>query len=250
MGRLSGKVALVTGAGGGIGRAISLSFAAEGAAVACVDLHGIGAPETARLISESGGVARAYKTDIAVRAQTRELVAAAEQDLGGLDILVNNAMWIRYDAIDAVDEEVVDKMFGVGLRALIWTTQAALPALDRRGGGSIINLSAIAAVRGSPNRIVYCTVKGGVDAMTLQCAVELGPRKIRVNAIAPGAIPNAGTIARLGPELIKLRLDTTPLGRLGVPDDVASVALFFASDDSRFVTGSIIPVDGGRRIVS
>lgn len=249
MNRLENKVALVTGAGGGIGRAICKTLAAEGAAIACVDLDPVSCAETTRLVAEAGGVAHAYKSDISKRSETQRLFAKVDSQFGRLDILVNNAMWIRYDPIEEVQEETVDRMFGIGLKALMWTTQAAVPALARRGG-SIINMASIAAVRGSPNRLVYCTVKGGVAAMTLTCAAELGPRQIRVNAIAPGAVPNPATAERLGPVLLQLRIDTTPLGRLGTPDDMASVVLFLASDDSRFVTGTLIPVDGGRLITA
>jgi len=248
--RLKNKVALVTGAGGSIGRAICRRYASEGAAVACVDLDATSVNETARLISRAGGNARTYAVDITRRAEVHELVSGVEHDFGGLDILVNNAMWIQYDPIEKVEDEVVDRMLGIGVKALIWTTQAVESALERRGGGSIINISSIAAIRGSVNRIVYCTVKGGVTAMTTECAVELGPKNIRVNAIAPGAVLNPGSAARLGPELIKLREDTTPLGRLPQGEDMASVALFLASDDSLMVTGEMICVDGGRRIVS
>ncbi|MGI4816031.1 MAG: SDR family NAD(P)-dependent oxidoreductase [Janthinobacterium lividum] len=250
MKRLENKVALVTGAGGAIGRGISLTYAAEGAVVACVDLDRAHCEETVSLIRAAGGKAAVYTTDISDRLAVGELVASIEKDHGGLDIVVNNAMWIQYDPIAEVQESVVDRMFGVGLKAIIWITQAAVPAMERRGGGSIVNISSIAAIRGSKNRIVYCTVKGGVTAMTLECAVELGPLNIRVNAIAPGAVLNPGSAARLGAEAIQLRLDTTPMGRLPVADDMAGVALFLASDDSRFVTGTMIPVDGGRRIVS
>ncbi|HEY9281366.1 MAG TPA: glucose 1-dehydrogenase [Eoetvoesiella sp.] len=249
MNRLSDKVAVVTGAGGAIGRAISMTLASEGAAVCCVDLDEASCAETVEKITENGGTARAYHADLSSRTETLRLFDEVNKHFGRLDVLVNNAMWIRYEPIDEVREEVVDRMFGIGLKAVIWATQAALPALRKRGG-SIINISSIAAIRGSENRIVYCTVKGGVTAMTMECAVELGPDNIRVNAIAPGAVLNPGSTARLGPELIKRRLDSTPLGRLPIAEDMATVALFLASDDSRFVTGTMIPVDGGRRIVS
>jgi len=248
--RLKNKVALVTGAGGSIGRAIAHKFASEGAAVACVDIQREAVDATTELITAAGNAARAYVADIGRRQEVLGLVDTIARDLGGLDILVNSAMWIRYQAVAEVDEETVDKMFGIGLKAMFWTTQAVQPQFERRGGGAIINLSSIAAIRGSEHRLVYCTVKGGVTAMTLQCAVELGARNIRVNAIAPGAVLHEGSISRLGPELIQLRRDTTPLGRLPEADDIASTALFLASDESKLVTGELICVDGGRRIVS
>lgn len=249
MKRLEDKVALVTGAGGGIGRAICRTLADEGAWVACVDIDEVACQETVRQVQDAGGVAKAYCADLSRRHETQQVFADLDRDTGRLDVLVNNAMWIRYEPIEAVREEVVDKMFGIGLKALFWTTQAGTAALARRGG-SIINMSSIAAVRGTAHRMVYCTVKGGVAALTLECAAELGPKQIRVNAIAPGAVLNPGTAERLGPAAIQLRLDTTPLGRLGQPDDMARVVLFLASDDSRFVTGTFIPVDGGRLITA
>jgi 3-oxoacyl-[acyl-carrier protein] reductase len=177
-------------------------------------------------------------------------MARVDSDFGRIDVLVNNAMWISFDPIADVSEDVVDRMFGIGLKALFWTTQAAQPMLARRGG-SIVNMASIAAIRGMPSRMVYSAVKGGVTAMTLACAAELGPQGIRVNAIAPGAVlANPATAERIGPAGIQLRLDTTPLKRLGQPDDMADVALFLASDDSRFVTGTLIPVDGGRLITA
>lgn len=249
MSRLANKVAIVTGGGGGIGRAICHVLSAHGARVACIDVDEACCNDTVQQIMSAGGIAKGWTADISGRAETQALFAAIDEEWGRIDILVNNAMWIRYESIEDVSEDIVDKMFGIGLKALIWTTQAALPALSRNGG-SIINLASIAAVRGTSNRIVYCTVKGGVAAMTRQCAAELGRRQIRVNAIAPGAVLNPATAERLGPAAIQLRLDTTPLGRLGEPDDMAGVVLFLASDDSRFVTGTLIPVDGGRLITA
>ncbi len=247
MNRLSGKVAFVTGAGGVIGRGICLTLAAQGAAVACVDVDEASSAETVREVTNAGGTARSYVADLSDRQAAHAAVKRVDKELGGLDVLVNNAMWISYDAVEDVSEETVDKMFGVGLRAVIWTIQAAVGPLVRRAG-SIINVASIAAIRGTEKRIVYCTVKGGLNAMTVQCAVELGPRGIRVNAIAPGLVLHAGSERRLGPKLIQLRKDTTPLGRLATSDDMAAVVLFLASDDSRFVTGTLIPVDGGRHL--
>lgn len=248
--RLKNKIALVTGAGGNIGRTIARQFATEGASVACVDINKPTADETASLINQAGGHAQAYAADLGNRQDVFQLFEKMIEEFGGLDILVNNAMWIRYEPIEKVEEDTVEKMFAIGLKSIFWTVQAALPRFEERGGGSIINISSIAAIRGSVDRLLYCTVKGGVNAMTMQCAVELGPRNIRVNAIAPGAVLHEGSITRLGPELIQLRRDTTPLGQLPQAGDIASAALFLAGDESRLVTGELICVDGGRRIVS
>lgn len=159
-------------------------------------------------------------------------------------------MWISYDAIPDVTEDVVDKMFGIGLKAVMWTTQAALPLMEAAGGGSIVNYASIAALRGTSERIVYCAVKAGITGITRASAAELGDRNIRVNAIAPGAVLFPATAERLGPERIELRKRTTPLGRLGEAMDMARATLFFASDDSAFITGQVLTVDGGRIVTA
>ncbi|OWU84622.1 hypothetical protein ATO6_13265 [Oceanicola sp. 22II-s10i] len=246
MGRLDGKVALITGAGGGIGREMAQLFATEGAMVLCVDIASDRNEETAALIEKAGGRAEALTTDISSRSACHQMMEGVHQRHGKLDVLVNNAMWISYDAIPDVTEEVVDKMFGIGLKAVMWTTQAALPLMEKAGGGSIINYASIAALRGTAERIVYCAVKAGVTGITRASAAELGDRNIRVNAIAPGAVLFPATAERLGPEKIELRKRTTPLGRLGEAEDMARATLFFASDDSAFITGQVLTVDGGR----
>lgn len=248
--RLADKVAIITGAGGGIGRATARLFAEEGATVAVVDLNEETAAETARLIEAEGGRARVWIADITSRDRVHALFGEIEAAFGGIDILVNNAMWISYDLIPDVTEETVDRMLAIGVKALFWTTQAAEAPMARRGGGAIVNMASIAAVRGGDTRMVYCAVKGAVDGMTRATAAELGPKGIRVNAIGPGAVLNPGTAERLGPERIQLRLDTTPLRRLAENIDVARVALFLASADSGFVTGTLTIVDGGRAITS
>lgn len=247
--RLKDKVAVITGAGGGIGRAMARLFASEGANVMCLDIDTENANETVRLIRAGGGAAEAYTVDLARRADVKETFAQIETAQKRVDILVNNAMWISYDKIADVTEEVVDRMLGIGLKGVIWTTQAAEPLLERQGG-SIINVASIAALTGSPDRIVYCAVKAGVTGITRASAVELGPKGIRVNAIAPGAVLFPATAKRLGPEGIELRKKTTPLGRLGEAEDMAKVTLFLASDDSEFVNGVVITIDGGRIITA
>jgi NAD(P)-dependent dehydrogenase (short-subunit alcohol dehydrogenase family) len=247
--RLKGKVAIITGAGGGIGRAMARLFAREGATVMCLDISADNAEKTVRLVQDEGGKAEAHTIDLMRREDVRALFTRIDAAHGRLDILVNNAMWISYDRIADVTEDVVDRMFGIGLKALIWTTQAAEPMLERQGG-SIINVASIAALTGSPDRIVYCAVKAGVTGITRASAVELGPKKIRVNAIAPGAVLFPATAKRLGPEGIELRMKTTPLRRLGEAEDMAKVSLFLASEDSEFVNGMVITVDGGRIITA
>ncbi|MEO8296932.1 MAG: SDR family oxidoreductase [Burkholderiales bacterium] len=245
MNRLNGKVALVTGAGGVIGRGICATLASEGAAIACVDLNEPSCRETVQLIEQAGGTARAYAVDITQRAAVHALVDQVDRDFGRLDTVVNNAMWVNYQPIAAVDEDTVDRMFGIGLKALMWMTQAAEPLLARQGG-AIINVSSMAATRVTPNRMVYTTVKAGVEGLTRETAVELGPRGIRVNGIAPGLVLHEASARRMGPEAVEQRRQSTPLGRLALPDDMGRVVLFLASDDSQFVSGTTIPVDGGR----
>lgn len=248
-GRLETKVAVITGAGGGIGRAMALLFASEGATVMVLDISQQNADETVRQVKAAGGSAHAYTCDLSKRSNVHEVIARIGRDHGRLDILVNNAMWISYDKIADVTEDIVDRMFDIGLKAVIWTTQAAEELLARQGG-AIINVASIAALTGSPDRIVYCAVKAGVTGITRASAVELGPKGIRVNAIAPGAVLFPATAKRLGPEGIDIRMKTTPLRRLGEAEDMAKVTLFLASGDSEFVNGMVITIDGGRIITA
>lgn len=244
MAELVGRVALVTGASRGLGRAIAELFAAEGASVALVDLKQGWAQQAADGITASGGRAMGLGADVADRDAVHAAVAATVERFGRLDILVNNAMWNRYEPIADITPETFAKMVGVGLGGIVWGIQAAAPHL-RADGGSIVNIGSMAGRLGSPNALLYAGVKAGVDGLTRSASIELGRDRIRVNAIAPSTVATEGVMAMLGPEKMKDRTARSPVGRLGETGDIAQAALWLASDRSGFVTGQSIAVDGG-----
>jgi NAD(P)-dependent dehydrogenase (short-subunit alcohol dehydrogenase family) len=246
-GRLEGRVAVVTGAARGIGRAIAERLSHEGACVACIDVSRDRLDRAVAEMQEHGGKFRAYSVDVSNRAEVSEAFLRIEQDFGApIAILVNNAAWIRYQPVADIDEPTLDRMLGVGLKALVWTLQAAAPQLARSGHGAVINICSTAAVRATENSLSYCAVKGGVAGLTRAAAVDLGRQGIRVNAIAPALVPTEAALANMPPAAVERRLQSTPLGRLATTDEVASVAAFLASSDSAFVNGELIVVDGGR----
>lgn len=242
---LNGRVALVTGASRGLGRAIAERLAAAGAAVAVIDLKERWAQTTADAIAAAGGTALALAADVSDRDAVHAAVTRTVEALGGLDILVNNAMWNRYDRIDAVTAQTFDRMAGVGMAGVAWGIQAAAPAMRARGGGSIVTIGSMAGRLGIAGGLLYCGIKGAVDAMTRSASVELGPDRIRVNAVAPSTVATEGVLAILSEATFADRTASTPLGRLGEPSDIADAVLWLASDGSRFVTGQSIAVDGG-----
>lgn len=244
MAELVGRVALVTGASRGLGRAIAELFAAEGASVALVDLKQGWAEQAADAITASGGQAMGLGADVADRAAVHAAVAATVDRFGRLDIIVNNAMWNRYEPIADITPDTFAKMVGVGLGGIVWGIQAAAPHM-RGQGGSIINIGSMAGRLGSPNALLYAGVKAGVDGLTRSASIELGRDRIRVNAIAPSTVATEGVLAMLGPDKMKDRVARSPVGRLGETGDIAQAALWLASDRSGFVTGQSIAVDGG-----
>lgn len=245
--KLSGKVALVTGAGGGIGSAIARLFASEGAFVACCDLSERRAKLTAENITATGGTARGYFNNVADRIQTHSLCEEVAQDAGsGIDILVNNAAWIRYQPLAEIDEETLARMIGVGTSGVIWASQAAGAQMAAKAAGAIVNICSTAAIRATEHSVAYCAVKGAVAGLTRACAVDLGRVGVRVNAVAPAFVPTEAALAKFDDSALQRRLDSTPLGRFATPEDIAAVALFLASDDGRFVNGEVIVADGGR----
>ncbi|MBU4610415.1 glucose 1-dehydrogenase [Achromobacter sp. GG226] len=243
--RLAGKVALVTGAARGIGREIALRLAREGAAVGVLDLKAELAEDTVDTIVQAGGRARAFAGNVAERQSLVDAVAALEADYGRFDILVNNAIWVRYGPLESITQEALDRMLATGFSSIVWGMQAAAPAMVRAGGGSIINIASVAGYLAMPGALVYCGVKAGVMGLTRSASAELGPQGIRVNAIAPGSVPTPGVAVNVDETKMQGRIERTPLRRLGRVQDIAGAAAFLASADADFVTGEVLSVDGG-----
>ena len=246
MAKLEGKVALVTGASKGIGAAIAKALAAQGAAVVVTYASSkSGADAVVASIKEAGGKAAAAGGDVSNAAEAAKLVQAAIDQFGRLDILVNNSGVYAFQTIEDITEQEFHRQFNTNVLGLLLVTQAAVKHLGE--GASIINISSVVTSITPPASAVYSGTKGAVDAITGVLALELGPRKIRVNAINPGMIVTEGThsAGNLGADLDKHVRSETPLGRLGEPDDIASVAVFLASDDARWMTGEHLVVSGG-----
>jgi len=245
--RLHDKVALITGAGGGFGEGIARLFAAEGARVVCADLR---ADAAERVAAEIGGVAVAG--DVSRGEDVRHMVEAAVERLGGLDVVVNNAGTThRNRPMLEVDEASFDRVYAVNVKSIYWMAQAAVPQFRRQGrGGSIVNVSSTAGIRPRPGLVWYNGSKGAVNIITQCMATELAPDRIRVNAVCP--VIGATNLLEdfMGapdtPENRARFLATIPLGRMSTPADIANACLWLAEDASEFITGVLLPVDGGR----
>jgi 3-oxoacyl-[acyl-carrier protein] reductase len=249
MNRLSGKTAVVTGASKGIGAGIAKGLAAEGAAVVVNYASSKdGAERVVADIRAKGGKAIAVQGDVAKAADVKKIFAETKQAFGRLDILVNNAGVYNLLPLDEVTEEDFHRHFNVNVLGLLLATQEAAKFFGAEGG-SVINIGSVVSDLTPPNSVVYTATKGAVDAVTRVLAKELGPRKIRVNSINPGLIETEGTHAMgvIGNDPEKQFVALTPLGRTGQPDDIAPVAVFLASDESRWVTGDTLAVSGGLR---
>ncbi len=252
MPRLKGQVGFVTGAGRGIGQAMALAFASEGAAVGVADIDKSTAEATANAIVKSSGAARAFPVDVSRREDVLRAVDQLVSEFGRLDIVANNAIVFRRESVSEISDETFERMVSVGLKSLIWTAQAALRHMDPQRGGVIINITSPSADLGMANSAIYSAIKGGVSSITRAMAVEFGPRRIRVNAVCPGSVPTPGARAlnNFDDALYEARRKRTPLGRLGAPEDVASAAVFLASSEADFITAAILRVDGGVTVSS
>jgi NAD(P)-dependent dehydrogenase (short-subunit alcohol dehydrogenase family) len=240
---LEGRTALVTGASRGIGAAIARALDRAGARVAVVARRRAGLDATASALRNGPLVLEADLADPDVAAR---LVAEAGERLGGIDVLVNNAAVAARLPTEELDATLVDELYAVNVRAPLLLISALVPSMVERGRGVIINVSSVSAVVGTPRRAAYAATKGAIDAATRSLAIELGPHGIRVNSVAPGVVDTEMWARnKTIPGVVEQIEALTPLRRWSVPDDVADVVVFLASDAARFVTGETICVDGG-----
>jgi 3-oxoacyl-[acyl-carrier protein] reductase len=248
MGRLTGKVAVVTGASKGIGAGIAQALAAEGASVVVNYASSkVGAEKVVAAITGAGGRAVAVAGDVSKTADAKGIIDAAIKNYGRLDILVNNSGVYEFAPLEAVTEENFHRMFNINVLGALLTTQAAVKHMSN--GGSIINIGSAVSRLTPPNSAVYTGTKGALDAITGVLSRELGPKKIRVNTINPGIVETEGTHSGgfIGSDFDKGFVAMAPLGRIGKVGDIAPIAVFLASDDSSYLTGEQLLASGGVR---
>jgi len=245
--RLRGKIAIVTGAGSGIGRACAIALAREGARVALVGRREDRLEATAREIGDSALVLAA---DVSKKPDIDRVVEQTAVQFGGLNVLVNNAGVLHIGTVEQITEEQWDQTFDVNVRGLWLLSCAVLPHMRKTGGGSIINVASVLGINGARNRASYAPSKGAVVLLTKCMAIDHGHENIRVNAICPSFVETDLTAAVVSqapdPAAVRReRIGAHPIGRLGQPEDMAGLAVYLASDESSWVTGAVLPVDGG-----
>jgi NAD(P)-dependent dehydrogenase (short-subunit alcohol dehydrogenase family) len=244
--RLKDKIAIVTGGGSGIGQAIAQAYAREGATIVVADVNEGGAEGTVAAIAAAGGKAVAIRTDVSMASDVQAMVDACVRDFGRIDILVNVAGIITAFALLDTTEAQWDETLDVNLKGTFLCLQAAARVMAKQGHGVIINTTSVLGRNARPKRAAYCASKAGIILLTQTAAMELGPLGIRVNAIAPGSIETPLVLsAPISPEALARKIAAIPLQRRGDPVDLTGPALFLASDESTYVTGDIMTVDGG-----
>ncbi len=251
---LENKVAIITGAASGIGKATATAFGREGAKVLCADLNGEGAEATANLIGDTGGEAASFQLDVAQESEVKAMIADAMTRWGRLDVIYNNAGIGTGAPVTQMPVEEWDRMHAINLRGVFLGTKHAIPEMLKNGGGAIVNTASDAGLLGTPMLSAYCATKGGVVMFTKAVAMEWARLGIRVNCVCPGVIRTPildpmiamGKAAGLTEEQLWARMGKThPMGRVGRPEEVAEAVLWLASDKSSFITGVALPVDGG-----
>jgi len=249
-GALAGRVALITGAASGIGRATSLLFAREGAAIVLCDISEAGGRAVEQAIREAGGDALFVPCDVTLAADCERAVALTVERHGRLDLLFNNAGIIRRATVVDLDEESWDRVMQVNVKSIYLMARCAIPVMTRGGGGAIVNTASGWGLVGGPRAVSYCASKGAVVLLTRAMAIDHAPQKIRVNCVCPGDTETPllmSEAAQLGEPADRFLRDAArrPLGRVGRPEEIARAVLYLASEDSSFVTGTALVVDGG-----
>lgn len=247
MSRLQGKTAIITGAGTGIGRAIALAYAREGAQIALVGRRSEPLHDVAK---QAGGSPLVLSGDVSQQSDIDRVLSAVKDRFGGLNVLVNNAGVLHIGTAEQITEEQWDQTFNVNVRGLWLLSRAVLPFMRAAGGGSIVNIASVLGINGARNRASYAPSKGAVILLTKCMAIDHGVENIRVNAICPSFVETDLTadVLRKAPDpaaVRRERVSVHPIGRLGQPDDIAGMAVYLASDESSWVTGAALAVDGG-----
>jgi NAD(P)-dependent dehydrogenase (short-subunit alcohol dehydrogenase family) len=242
---LTGLVVLITGGGRGLGRSAACHLARCGAVIGVSDIDGPSGDETAAMIRDAGGIAHAFAGDMSSRKTFLEVADALAWATGRIDAVVNNASLIHYEKIEDVREDMLEKMIGAGLKASVWGAQALLAHFDPDRGGAIVNFASPVAYKGIPNTSIYSSIKGSLVSLTRTLGVELGPRGVRVNAVAPGSVPTPGAIKLVDKAEYERRAATIPLRRLGRESDNDHAVAFLLSQEASFINGTVLHVDGG-----